>query len=370
MTSNVRHEIEVHERLVHGSAMEDRFKNETQPIPLAELVREIANRLHHSNTELRKLLESNVTQGLLNKPLSHPSQSLDLPTTRSAPSLQELDTNISTQQPQAVNQRKQTLPTLGTVPGNTPPSPMSLQTSHPSTQPTPLTLSAQRSTSPRTVAITSAAQAAHLQDLQHQLAVKTLAHDTLQKEYTTLLQRLERQRVKCATLERKFEVSDAEIISLSNEKERLEQVVEMLEKQREELAASRDDARKRSSEASAQYLRMIELAGKLHSGNTRVEGSGVSALEREALAKRVEELEAILDVKQKEATKESDDCELEADPQSPDSRMTLLETEVKKLKLRNSRLENGLIAAKQAAITLAAHGQNVGTVLGRALDEA
>jgi hypothetical protein len=42
--------------------------------------------------------------------------------------------------------------------------------------------------------------------------------------------------------------------------------------------------------------------------------------------------------------------------------------EVRKLRERNATLEKGLVAAKQAALTLAAHGNNVGVVLNKAME--
>jgi len=117
--------------------------------------------------------------------------------------------------------------------------------------------------SPPLAAVQTSAQAAHLQDLQHQISVKTLAFQTLQREYDSLLQKLERQRTKCATLEKKFEVSDVEINSLTDEKERLNAQVAMLECQVEELQQSRDETRKQLVANGAQYMRIMEMANRL-----------------------------------------------------------------------------------------------------------
>jgi chromosome segregation ATPase len=119
------------------------------------------------------------------------------------------------------------------------------------------------SISPSSPAVQSSAQATHLQDLQHQISVKTLAFQTLQREYDSLLQKLERQRTKCATLEKKFEVSDVEINSLLEEKERLNAQVAMLESQVEELQQSRDETRKQLVANGAQYMRIMEMANRL-----------------------------------------------------------------------------------------------------------
>jgi chromosome segregation ATPase len=109
----------------------------------------------------------------------------------------------------------------------------------------------------------TSAQSAHLQDLQHQVSVKTLAFQTLQREYDSLLQKLERQRTKCATLEKKFEVSDVEINSLTDEKEKLHAQVAALECQVEDLQQSRDEARRQLVANGAQYMQIVEMANKL-----------------------------------------------------------------------------------------------------------
>ena len=117
--------------------------------------------------------------------------------------------------------------------------------------------------SPPSTALQTSAQAAHLQDLQHQVSIKTLAFQTLQREYDSLLQKLERQRTKCTTLERKFEVSDVEINSLTDEKEKLQSQVAALENQVEELQQSRDEARRQLVANGAQYMRIMEMANRL-----------------------------------------------------------------------------------------------------------
>ncbi|KAF2488323.1 hypothetical protein BU16DRAFT_230923 [Lophium mytilinum] len=109
----------------------------------------------------------------------------------------------------------------------------------------------------------NAAQASHLQDLQHQVSIKTLAFQTLQREYDSLLQKLERQRTKCATLEKKFEVSDVEINSLTDEKEKMQSQLAGFEAQVEELQQSRDEARRQLVANGAQYMRIMEMASRL-----------------------------------------------------------------------------------------------------------
>ncbi|KAF1938633.1 hypothetical protein EJ02DRAFT_18268 [Clathrospora elynae] len=136
------------------------------------------------------------------------------------------------------------------------PSPSSLNFPNPHTLPT---------MSPPATSAPTSAQSAHLQDLQHQISVKTLAFQTLQREHDSLLQKLERQRTKCATLERKFEVSDVEINSLTDEKEKLQTQVVTMETLVEELQQSRDEARRQLVDNGTQYMRIMEMANRLQS---------------------------------------------------------------------------------------------------------
>jgi hypothetical protein len=123
------------------------------------------------------------------------------------------------------------------------------------------------------------------------VTVKTLALQTLQREYEALLQRLERMRVRSQVLEKKFEVSDAEINSLSNEKEKLVNQVQKLEAQVEELQQARDEARTAGAESASQYMKIVEMA-------SRLQGPGVGSKrsweqERELMLARIKELEGI-----------------------------------------------------------------------------
>ncbi|KAL6712560.1 hypothetical protein ACN47E_000437 [Coniothyrium glycines] len=134
------------------------------------------------------------------------------------------------------------------------PSPSSL--SHTNTQSLP-------PPSPPMFSMHAAAQSTHLQDLQHQISVKTLALSTLQHEYDSLLKKLERQQTKCATFEKKFQVSDVEINNLTDEKEKLQAQVAALESHAEELQQGRDEARRQLVTNGAQYMRILEMASRL-----------------------------------------------------------------------------------------------------------
>lgn len=116
---------------------------------------------------------------------------------------------------------------------------------------------------PVTTAAQASAQSTLLQEFQHQISVKTIALQTLQREYDSLLQKLERQRTKCATLEKKFEVSDVEINGLMDEKERLQAQIGAMEAQVEELQEGRDESRRQLVANGAQYMRIMEMANRL-----------------------------------------------------------------------------------------------------------
>jgi chromosome segregation ATPase len=116
---------------------------------------------------------------------------------------------------------------------------------------------------PAAAATQTSAQSALLQELQHQISIKTIALQTIQREYDSLLQKLERQRTKCATLEKKFEVSDVEINSLTDEKEKLQAQVAAMEYQVDELQESRDESRRQLVANGAQYMRIMEMANRL-----------------------------------------------------------------------------------------------------------
>lgn len=110
---------------------------------------------------------------------------------------------------------------------------------------------------------TQSAHAAHLQDLQHQISTQKLALGTLQREHDTLLAAFSRQQTRCSTLDKKSQVSDNEINTLTEEKIRLQSQVEALETQVEELIKSRDEAHKQSVANGAQYMQIMAMSSRL-----------------------------------------------------------------------------------------------------------
>lgn len=104
---------------------------------------------------------------------------------------------------------------------------------------------------------------AHLHDLQHQLSTKTLAVQTLQREHDQLLAAFSRSQLRCTALEKKSQVADHEINTLTEDKIRLQQRVEALEKQVEELVESRDQIRNQSTADMAQWRQIMTMSSQL-----------------------------------------------------------------------------------------------------------
>ena len=104
---------------------------------------------------------------------------------------------------------------------------------------------------------------AHLQELQHQLSTKSLAHQILQGEHDKLLAAFSRSQTRCATLDKKSKVSDQEINDLAEDRGRLQTLVEGLEQQVEELQVSRDEAWRESAGSGKQYAEIMEQGMQL-----------------------------------------------------------------------------------------------------------
>lgn len=100
-----------------------------------------------------------------------------------------------------------------------------------------------------------------LRELQHEVAERTLALQSLQQDYDSLLQNLERMQKEPTTIESDFERSYTE--NITEEKERLQEQVKTLEQQLAETQKSRDEARRMGEERASQYLKIVEMAGRL-----------------------------------------------------------------------------------------------------------
>lgn len=201
---------------------------------------------------------------------------------------------------------------------------------------------------------------ATMEDLQHQINVKSQALQTLQKEYDGLLQRLEHDRAEYAIFDRRSEATDAEINSLSDEKERLQSQLLNLEPQVEEFRQSRDDARHQLASSNSQYMRIVEMATKLQSQNT--DEKRLWGQEKEQLEERLKTLEEAMVVglgdPQRQYEGESSPALLSletADVSHPEGlvqtsivseTVAVLRSEIARLRNRNRSLECAIISMK------------------------
>jgi chromosome segregation ATPase len=144
---------------------------------------------------------------------------------------------------------------------------------------------------------TQAAHATHLQDLQHQISTKTLALQTLQREHDQLLAAFSRSQIRCTALDKKSQVSDHEINSLTEDRIRLQQQVEAMEAQIQDLMRSRDEFNQQSSADGAQWRQIVAMSSQLQlkgaddARRFRLERETWER-ERASLHKRIEELES------------------------------------------------------------------------------
>jgi hypothetical protein len=108
-----------------------------------------------------------------------------------------------------------------------------------------------------------AAMQAHSAALQHEVSVQKIALSTLQNEHDKLLAAYLRSQTRASTLEKKQNVSDAELISLSEERSRLQEQILELEKSIEELTKSREECRQAAVQEAKQYVEIVKKASQL-----------------------------------------------------------------------------------------------------------
>ncbi|KIW13848.1 hypothetical protein PV08_06628 [Exophiala spinifera] len=141
------------------------------------------------------------------------------------------------------------------------------------------------------------AHSSHLQDLQHQISTKTLALQTLQREHDQLLAAFSRSQIRCTALDKKSQVSDHEIVTLTEDKIRLQQQVDILEAQVFDLTKARDEVTQQSTADGAQWRQIMAMSSQL-----QIKGAEEARRfkterdawdeERAALHTRIEELES------------------------------------------------------------------------------
>lgn len=103
----------------------------------------------------------------------------------------------------------------------------------------------------------------HTAALQHEVSVQKIAYSSLQGEHDKLLAAFSRSQTRASALEKKHAVSDGEIISLTEEKLRLQAQVIELERDVEELGRSRDEFRQAAVSEGAQYVEIVQRASRL-----------------------------------------------------------------------------------------------------------
>jgi len=175
---------------------------------------------------------------------------------------------------------------LPSPPGRSFPSPTSLSFPSPSAPspatssqgvnlPTPLSVSHTIDNYLPPLAAPRASEAAlreHAAALQHEVSLQKMALSSLQGEHDKLLAAFSRSQTRASTLEKKHAVSDNEIISLTEEKLRLQTQVMDLERDVDELSRSRDEFRQAAVQEGAQYIEIVNKAGRLEemrAGETR-----------------------------------------------------------------------------------------------------
>jgi hypothetical protein len=107
------------------------------------------------------------------------------------------------------------------------------------------------------------ARDAHLADLQHQVSTKSLALQTLNQEHKNLLSAFARTRSRSEALEKKHQVSDVEIMQLTEERQNLSEKCRMYENQIEDLTARKAEADKQSIAGGGQYASILQQAAEL-----------------------------------------------------------------------------------------------------------
>jgi hypothetical protein len=120
---------------------------------------------------------------------------------------------------------------------------------------------------------------AHSAALQHEVSVQKIALSSLQGEHDKLLAAFSRSQTRASALEKKHAVSDSEIISLSEEKMRLQTQVIELERDVEELSRTRDECRQAAVKEGAQYVEIVKKASQLeeHAAEERKSWSKMKA---------------------------------------------------------------------------------------------
>ena len=99
------------------------------------------------------------------------------------------------------------------------------------------------------------------------MTLKSLALQTLQSEYASLLQKLQRERIKSQTIEKKTSVADQEVNDLTGRNEDLAEQIKILETQLEECETKRESERSTAATERDQWTKLLSLDRQLQSKN-------------------------------------------------------------------------------------------------------
>ncbi|KAF3310436.1 hypothetical protein TWF173_009549 [Orbilia oligospora] len=187
-------------------------------------------------------------------------------------------------------------------------------------------------------------------DLQHKLSTKTLALEALQKEHDRLLGAYSRQQTRSAAIQKKCSVADTEIVSLSAERDRLQEALDQSESQVQELTEQRDSINKRLVSRVKEYSNIIQLASQMESLSV-VERKRWK--DRDALLRlKIEERDQVIEDMQQRLTVAMAADEVGRPSRSPRSdtdpdEVIMLRKENRLLKERAEELEASVGEAKQ-----------------------
>lgn len=163
-----------------------------------------------------------------------------------------------------------------------------------------------RATSSIHTASTTSAASQHIADLQHQVTLKSLALQTLQAEYTSLLQKFQRDRLKSQTLDKKSVAAEQEVNDLTGKNEELAEQVKTLEAQIEQCEKRREAERSGSLREKEQWSRMLEMSSKLQAKNSDERQKILR--ERDELQQRLAALESNPGLSARVSSPEHHDC--------------------------------------------------------------
>jgi len=199
--------------------------------------------------------------------------------------------------------------------------------------------------------INSSVHNTHLQDLQHQISTKILALQTLQREHDQLLAAFSRSQIRCSTLDKKSQVSDHEINSLTEEKIRLQGQVEALEERVEELAKAKQELQNQGTADSAQWGQIVALSSQLQiqgAEEARRYQADRKAWERDrdGLERRIADLEAGRLALVETAHTNDSVASISGGNILASTSLGVLRTEVLRLQARCRQMEAALRAAK------------------------